>query len=298
MSRPSSRTFPVAVVFAVALSASLVAASALAGSAETIMIGGRARSYVLERPAVQGPRPTIMILHGLGGGIRQFGDLPQLALGVDAVSVVPHGLGGRWNFFPPGKESEKDKQFFQQYGGIPDDVGFLKGLAADLVARGVTDPRRLYVAGLSLGGVMALRVACTDAGLFTAMALLITGMADATGAECQPTKPLPALIIHGTADQIIPYEGRQTARGDSVWPTERLASFFRRLNGCIEAPVRSVALQSPLRTEIDTSTCPSGTVVFYRIVGGGHEVPLALNAGHLVLDFFRAQTPRPGEATR
>ena len=266
-----------------------------------MVVGGRARSFVLEWPtALQEPRPAIIILHGLGGGIRQFGDLPQVALDAGAVTVVPHGIGGRWNFFPPGQESQKDRQLFQQYGGMPDDVGFLKELVADLVARGLADPRRIYVAGLSLGGVMALRMACTNAGMFAAMALLIAGMEETNGAECQPAKPLPVLIVHGTADQVIPYAGKQTLRGDSVWPTERLAGFFRRLNGCTEAPIRSVAALDPQRIEVDSSTaCPGGAVVLYRVVGGGHEVPTALNVGRRIVDFFGAQTnARPGDPTR
>ena len=136
--------------------------------------------------------------------------------------------------------------------------------------------------------------------MFAAMALLIAGMEETNGAECQPAKPLPVLIVHGTADQVIPYAGKQTLRGDSVWPTERLAGFFRRLNGCTEAPIRSVAALDPQRTEVNSSTaCPGGAVVLYRVVGGGHEVPTALNVGRRIVDFFGAQTnARPGEPTR
>jgi polyhydroxybutyrate depolymerase len=264
-----------------------------------VVVGGRAQTFVLKWPALQEPRPTIIILHGLGGGIRQFGDLPQVALDAGTVTVLPRGIGGRWNFFPPGQESQKDRQFFQQYGGIPDDVGFLKELAADLIARGIADPRRIYVAGLSLGGVIALRMACTDAGMFAAMAVLIAGMDETSGTECRPANRSLS-SSSGTADQVIPYEGGQTIRGDNVWPTERLAGFFRRLNGGTGAPIQSVAMQNPQRIEVDSSTgCPGGAVVFYRVVGGGHEVPVALNVGRRLLDFFGAQTDaRPGDARR
>jgi polyhydroxybutyrate depolymerase len=265
-----------------------------------MVVDGRARSFVLEWPALHEARPTIIILHGAGGGIRQFGDLPQVALDAGAVTVVPHGIGRRWNFFPSGQESQKDRQFFQQYGGIPDDVGFLKELVADLIARGIADPRRIYVAGLSLGGVMALRMACTDSGMFAAMALLIAGMEGTAGAECRPAKSLPLIMVHGTADQVIPYAGGQTIRGDTVWPAERLVGFFRRLNGCTEAPMQSVAMQYPQRIEVDSSTgCPGGAVLLYRVLGGGHEVPAALNVGRRLLDFFGAQTnARAGDARR
>ena len=172
---------------------------------------------------------------------------------------------------------------------MPDDVSFLRTLVADLVRRGVSDPKRIYISGLSLGGVMALRMACVDAGTFAAIGLLIAAMSEVTGAECQPAKPLPLLAINGTADPALPYAGGLSVRGDSVWSTERLVGFFRRLNGCTEAAQPSVLPGShPQRIEIERSTkCSGGHVVVYRIVGGVHTVPPGLNAGQVLLDFFR-----------
>ena len=159
-----------------------------------LIVNGQARTFLLERPVAQGPRPTIIMLHGGGrraADIAYQTGLAQLAPREGLVAVFPEGRGSRWNFFPPGKESAKDVQFFQQHGGLPDDVGFLKILVADLVRRGLSDPKRIYISGLSLGGVMALRMACVDAGSFAAIGLLISAMSELTGANCQPAKPLP-----------------------------------------------------------------------------------------------------------
>jgi polyhydroxybutyrate depolymerase len=288
------------VVAVIAALISVVPVPATAGSAESIIVvGGRTRSYALEWRALDEARPTIILLHGLGGGIKQFGNLPELARDAGAVTIVPHGIGGRWNFFLRDQESLEGRLFFQEHGGIPNDAGFLKELVADLVARGVADPRRIYVAGLSLGGVMALRMACTDAGMFAAVAVLIAGMDETGGAQCQPAKPLPLLIIHGTADQVIPYAGGRTIRGDGVWPTEQLASFFRLLNGCTDTTIRSIAVEGPQRVEVDLSTaCRDGSVILYRMVGGGHDVPPALDVGRLVLDFFGIQNKAHPAAAR
>ena len=136
---------------------------------------------------------------------------------------------------------------------------------------------------------MALRMACVDAGSFAAIGLLISAMAELTGASCQPAKPLPILMINGTADQLLPYAGGLSVRGDSLWSAERLVGFFRRLNGCAEAAQQSVLPGGhPQKIEIERSTkCSGGPVILYRIVGGGHDVPPGLNAGQLLLDFFR-----------
>ena len=114
--------------------------------------------------------------------------------------------------------------------------------------------------------------------------LLISAMAELTGANCQPAKPLPILMINGTADQLLPYAGGLSVRGDSLWSAERLVGFFRRLNGCAEAAQQSVLPGGhPQKIEVERSTkCSGGPVILYRIVGGGHNVPPGLNAAFAV----------------
>jgi hypothetical protein len=77
-----------------------------------------------------------------------------------------------------------------------------------------------------------------------------------------------------------------------LWPTERLLGFMRDLDGCASAVERSTwPGQSPSTVEIERSAdCANGPVIFYRVVGGGHEVPDSLDAGRLLLDFFRDRT--------
>jgi polyhydroxybutyrate depolymerase len=257
-----------------------------------VVVNGQARTALLERPADRAPRPTIIMLHEAYGTAARTADrsgLAQLGPRNGFAAVFPEGRGSRWNFFPSGKESAREVEFFRQHGGVPDDVAFLKTLVADLVRRGVSDPKRIYLAGRSLGGVMALRMVCADAGTFAAVGLLIAAMPEPTGGDCRPAKPIPALMINGTADQILPYGGGQSNRGDTLWSAERLVAYFRRLNGCSEAAQQSILPgQHLLKIEVEGSTkCPGGPIVFYRIVEGGHDVPPALNASQLLLDFFR-----------
>jgi polyhydroxybutyrate depolymerase len=114
-------------------------------------------------------------------------------------------------------------------------------------------------------------------------------MSEVAGAGCQPARPLPLLTVSGTADPALPYAGGQSVRGDSLWSADRLVGFFRQLNGCAEAAQQVVLPGAhPQKIEIARSTkCSGGPVVLYRIVGGGHEVPPSLNAGQVLLDFFR-----------
>jgi polyhydroxybutyrate depolymerase len=262
-------------------------------SAETrqLTVGGDARTFLLKLPAGQGPHPTIIILHGGNGDAdheMERSGLGQHGAQQGFATVFPQAKGGYWNFFPPGKENGQFKHHFKRLGGLPDDVAFLKMVVADLTKSGIADPKRVYLAGRSLGGVMALRLACVDAGSFAAIGLLISTMPDVTGSECQPGRPIPALIINGTDDRVLPYRGERGVRGDVLWSTQRLVGFFRQLNGCGEPAQQSVLPGKHVhKVLVERSTgCTGAPVVLYSVVGGGHEVPPALNASRTLLDFL------------
>jgi polyhydroxybutyrate depolymerase len=277
-----------------------LAASSAYGETLQLAVDGVTRTYLLERPAMQEPRPTIIMLHGAGGSPAleaQSSGLGALAPRQGFVAVFPEGRGGRWNHLPPGAESAQFVRVFDPYGGAPDDVSFLKSLVADLVRRGISDPTRIFLAGESAGGIMALRMVCADGELFAGVGLLIAAMPEPTGIDCEPARPLPVLMINGTADQVLPYDGGSSAPPDrafpsgtfNVWSTERLVDFFRWLNICVAPPERSVAPGwHPQKVEIEQSMqCGGGPVISYRVVGGGHAVPADLDVGQLLLNFFR-----------
>ena len=114
-------------------------------------------------------------------------------------------------------------------------------------------------------------------------------MIEETGADCTPRLPMPALIVNGTSDPVVPYEGGSIEGSPvSVWPNDRLVAFLRQLNGCVAAPERSTLPGHRSQViEIERSEpCSGASVIRYRIVGGGHGVPPPLNVARLLLDFF------------
>jgi polyhydroxybutyrate depolymerase len=257
-------------------------------------VDGHARKVLMTRPAGQGPHPTLIVMHGGGGTAElelQLSGLSQLGPRDGFVAAFPEAMGGYWNFFTPGRETKQYVRLFQHLGGVPDDVAFLRALTRNLAQNGIADPQRTYLVGRSIGGIMALRLACIDAQNFAAIGLLVSAMPDVTGADCHPPKPLPVLMINGTADRVLPYGGLRSPLGDSLWSTQRLVDFFSRLNGCAEATHQIVSTEHIPNVVIERSIgCAGGPVVLYRIVGGGHAIPAALNASQVLLDFFRDKT--------
>jgi polyhydroxybutyrate depolymerase len=111
-------------------------------------------------------------------------------------------------------------------------------------------------------------------------------MPEATAADCASPRPVPVIMVKGTADPVVPYAGGLVDNRLQVWPTPRLVGFFRERNGCT-GPAVQLALPPRDGHDVEvelSSACSGGTVELYRIVGGMHALPA--NAGSLLLDFM------------
>jgi polyhydroxybutyrate depolymerase len=229
-----------------------------------------ARSAIL-LVAPDRPAPAVMVLHGAGGtaeGSARRSGFAEAAARRGFAAVFPQGIERQWN---DGRESRR-----------VDDVGFLRRLAEEIVSRGVADPARLYIAGISNGGMMTLRMLCEASELFAAAGTIVANMPASVGKSCRPNRPVPVTMFNGTADPLVPYEGGGVGfhggRG-RVWPAESTAAFLARSNGCGEEAGSRRLHDGAFPGEavrvfrLDWSACTSGRgVTLYRIEGGGHQV--------------------------
>jgi polyhydroxybutyrate depolymerase len=222
----------------------------------------------------------VVVLHGKtqrGADMVARTAWPQVAKREGFAVVFPDGLNHAW--------ADARTKAGPALRGPPegtDDVAFIGKLVEKLVANGTADPGRVYVAGISNGGAMAMTLACARADLFTAGASVIMNLTDEAAVTCHPSRPLPMLIMNGTADPLVPYEGGRGSgyfAADGFWSTEETLAFWRKLNGC-EADDANVT-EMPDRVPADQSTvtriasrCPRGhDVVLYRVNHGGHRMP-------------------------
>lgn len=261
--------------------AAIVAAltTASAASAETIDVNGVKRSYTAQLPAKR-PAPLVIVLHGKtqrGADMITRTGWPQVAKREGLAVAFPDGLNHAW-------ADARTKAGPALRGPPPgtDDVAFIARLVEKLVADGIADAKRVFVAGISNGGAMAMTMACARADLFAAGASVIMNLTDEAAVTCHPSRPLPMLIMNGTADPLVPYAGGRGSSyfaADGFWSTEETLEFWRKLNGCetddaarSDLPDRNAADQSTV-TRI-SSRCPAGhDVVLYRVNNGGHRMP-------------------------
>jgi poly(3-hydroxybutyrate) depolymerase len=181
---------------------------------------------------------------------------------------------------------------------VPDDIAFLKSLVAHLVERSITDPGRVYLAGFSNGGFMALRAVCEGMDLFAAVATIEANMPDPIGSHCRPAKSIALIALSGTADRAVPYGGGPNRNGE-IWSTERGIEFFRRLDRCSDPPVESqLPAPEPQATGVTVMSWTQcmRPVALYRVEGGVHRIPEPGFTAEALWSFFRDQPPAPSGA--
>src|SRR5262249_57777545 len=94
-------------------------------------------------------------------------------------------------------------------------------------------PKRVSVAGAAKGGAMTRTLACARAALLAAAASVIMNLTDESAQACPPARAVRMLMMNGTADPLIPYDGgRGTSRfaADGFWSTHETPLFLPRVN--------------------------------------------------------------------
>jgi polyhydroxybutyrate depolymerase len=259
----------------------VVAMACCAGpaSSDTIGINGVARTFTAHLPDSR-PAPLVIVLHGntqTGADMASRTSWPALAKREHFGVVFPDGRNRAWADYRPNAN---------RAGRAPpkgtDDIGFIAKLIEKFLAEGTADPKRIYIAGVSNGGAMTMTMICARADLFAAAASVIINLTDESANACHPSRPVPMLMMNGTADPLIPYQGgRGTSRfaAAGVWSTAKTLDFWRRANGCETQDAGAADLDDRDRTDQSTVTrissrCPQGRdVVLYRINDGGHRMP-------------------------
>lgn len=242
-------------------------------SADALSHDGRDRTYLLDVPAgLSGPAPVIFVLHGgtgTGQGMRRMTQLHETGAESGFVTVYPQGVANQWN-----DARQSSLVIEKQGGGGADDVGFLRALAARLVADGIADPRRIHALGLSNGGMMTFRLACEASDVFAAFVPVIANLPERAAQTCQPSRALSMMVMNGTVDRLVLWNGGPVAgmfpgdRGRTLG-TRRTMEIFGGLNGC--HPVPQVA-------PADTGFDPVVSLTVHRFTGCRDGADLRLHA--------------------
>jgi polyhydroxybutyrate depolymerase len=147
------------------------------------------------------------------------------------------------------------------------DVTAVTGLLDRTLAGGCFDAARLSITGVSNGAGFAARLACELPGRFAAVVPVAAGYRALD--PCPASARASFLAIHGTADTVVPYNGKPPARRGSV---PRYTAGWARRDGCAAGP-RATRTKT-LVTRVRYRGCDDGLrVELLRLSGTDHGWP-------------------------
>ncbi|MGB5812378.1 MAG: PHB depolymerase family esterase [Polyangiales bacterium] len=225
----------------------------------------RTRSYELHvPPSYDGttPFPLVLNFHGFtsnGPQQRLFTQMDDTADANDFIVAYPNGISNSWN---------GGVCCGQSLANDVDDVGFTRAILEDLGTRGCVDLSRVYATGMSNGGFMSHRLACEAADIIAAIGP-VAGVLGLDAADCNPVRPVPVIHFHGTADNIILYDGGGLTESQSVVAS---TDGWAARNGCTDEP--EMTFDEGMVTCETASDCDGvASVTLCTIEGGGHCWP-------------------------
>lgn len=242
--------------------------------------GGRERTLYIYAPAGKhAAMPLVFVLHG-GGGVGAGMEwltksgFNRLADRDGAVIVYPDGIGKSWN----DGRSDTSAASAQEH---VDDIGWLRALPRELSGQYAIDLHRVYVTGISNGGLMSYRIACDAADIFAAAAPVAASMSVELAPICKPARPISIAIINGTDDPIMPWNGGPVKvlwlrRGNVLSTTATLAR-WSELDRCsalhADPVVDSVPDDGTALARQSAQCAAASEVELFEIRGGGHTWP-------------------------
>jgi polyhydroxybutyrate depolymerase len=205
--------------------------------------------------------PLVFNFHGYGSNAVQqmvYGNFKPEADRVGFLIVAPDG-----------QDSGK-KRHFNLTGekGLQNDITMVIALLDRIEATFCVDTNRVFSTGMSDGGGMTSVLACLAPNRFAAFGPVAVQV---YVPGCAGTRPVAMVAFHGTADPIVPYNGKQGG-GFGFLPVPRTMAQWATHDHC-----NATSTDTSLGTQVDrrvwTGCSGSSSVVLYSIVGGGHTWP-------------------------
>jgi polyhydroxybutyrate depolymerase len=226
--------------------------------------------YLPKDRASQAGLPVVFSLHSYDETYEELQDYLQTHLLGDSVgfiTVYPNAIEKHWN------------------SGISDnpnyptpnvnDVGFISLIIDSLIKRYQIDTTRVYSCGGSNGGFMSLKLAAQLGSRITAVASVSGVISRGTGSSYSTTRAVPTLLMHGTSDGQVPYNGDVTG----WYSVDETIQFFRNRNSCL-LPAETLFVANINTSDLSTvekytyrSSTNGSQVVLFKVINGIHSWP-------------------------
>ena len=261
---------------------------------DSITFRGTSRSFRLYIPSTYqslASLPLVFNFHGYGSNAMQqeiYTQFSPVAEQAGAFVCYPDGIGNAWNIA----------------GSNSYDIAFVDTLISIIHDSYSINLNRIYATGLSNGGFLSNLLGCELSHRIAAIAPVAGTNIDVVQQNCQSSRMMPILYLHGDADAIVEYNG---LAGYSS--AEALLNLWSLRAGC-SGMTDTVMIQDISLTDLSTVEkitwldCDSNVqVIHYKILGGGHTwpgAPIAIgvtnqdtHASQVIMDFFNQFSLNP-----
>lgn len=209
--------------------------------------------------------PVVFNFHGGGMTMTEqmfYTGMNRSADKNEFIVVYPQGIKQDWNV-----------GFDMSYQFGSNDVGYINALLDALLEQYRIDPARVYATGLSRGSFFCQRLAAELPEKFAAIASVGGTLPDSVAYFHKKNIAIPMLIVHGTSDEIVAYDGKDKAYKSA----NATYQYWKKHNG-LETTKESIKSIDKIKTDstslhiIQTSKNNVG-VQLISIKGGGHTWP-------------------------
>ena len=233
----------------------------------------------LPKDAKPGERfPLFLILHGLGASAESIAKGTDWSRFLDEERVA-------W-LMPNGPFDRSGRRFWDagpsccNLDRLPvDHVAQFRELITRTLAEHPIDAERVFVGGFSNGGFMAHRLGCELRALVRGV-VSIAGAGPLAATTCPEGPPLSVLQIHGSADDVVAYEGGHLF-GKASYPehvsAEKTAADWANRLGCGKGksgePLDFEAKLPGSETKVTRfENCRAGRVELWTVESGSHYI--------------------------
>ena len=241
-----------------------------------LIVENRQRTFRVHQPqSVAENRALIIAFHGTGiNGQRmaEFCNLNSLADESDFIVLYPDGSGKndtslQWNTGHPASYATRHQV---------NDLEFVKKLIDWSIQHLQVNPGRVYLAGMSSGGILCYELAIQISSQIAAVASVAGTLCDFG----RPPAAIPVIHFHGTNDSHVPYEG---GRGDRNLTKIEFASaantidWWAKANQCthrrMQRPRITINDGTWIIREAYLNSAEEERVILFTIKNGGHTWP-------------------------
>jgi len=253
------------------------------------------RTFLLHVPpdySSKASLPLVIVLHGAfstGSQTERETGFSSLADSEKFLVAYPEGIGifGLFQHWNAGHCCGKAAS------SQVDDVSFVAEVINVVRRKFAVDPARIYMAGMSNGGMLTYRFAAERTSDLAAAAVVSAAIGSTAGNGMlpwrlqQPEKPFPIIGFHGLSDETIPFNAvtPPPANGKRRFlPVTDAIDFWQNSNGCEATPVSSISNNGTAQ-HLAWKNCQDGSSLeFFLLKEWGHQWPAPFLTNQLAED--------------